>query len=518
MTVHSPNVTERRSGASNADVRRSIRNMGLRWQASLEGNTPDRILPWILAAVFFVLLAALSLARFRSLELSEQLAAWMQGVWLIGEGFETNVTLTDRDVFEGQLSIIMWPIAQVAVFLPTGPFLLTLQSFALAIGVVPVWRLARRVLELGVESALVLSLAFGLQPQFQNLNLAEFHPESLALPALLWAYVFSQDKRWVPFAFAVVFALSTRSDLGLVLVGFGALLAIEGRIKAGRITAAFGALWVVVAIVVFNADLAGGEFVFSEAFAAYGNGPISILWAMLTNPLQVLADFFAEENYRKLVLLFVPWLFLPVLRPRFQLPLVLFGAFGFIADIPTNELGNPQQDVAALAFLPIAAAFALRAVGRRSVQRVFVSGRLLGGVLFASLAFFLFSAGSSLYNEPWTWGVRSTQDIDLLTAIETVEPDESVVAIQAALPQLAERVDILAFPVGLDIYRPGDEIFAAEVFIIDEADGAWNDTGRSTFDQVIEALGFDVTSRSGSISVYRRTPEAVAALELESDS
>ena len=176
------------------------------------------------------------------------------------------------------------------------------------------------------------------------------------------------------------------------------MLAIEGRTLQGRLTAGIGALWAAVALVVFNADLAGGEFAFADAFATYGDSPVAILWGMLTNPLQVLSDFFAEENFTKLLVLFAPWLFLPVVRPRFQLPLVLFGAFSFIAAIPPGEFFNPQQDVAALAFLPIASAFALRAVGRPSVQRVFVNIRLLGGVLVASAAFFLFAAGSSFYN------------------------------------------------------------------------------------------------------------------------
>jgi len=120
----------------------------------------------------------------------------------------------------------------------------------------------------------------------------------------------------------------------------------------------------------------------------------------------------------------------------------------------------------------------------------------------------MFSAGSSLYNEPWTWGVRSTADIDLLAAIEDVEPDDSVVAIDNALPMLAERVDLLRFPVGLDIYRPADQIFTADVLIIDEADERWNDTGRFTFDQVVDALNFEVVSRSGSVSVYRMNADA----------
>jgi hypothetical protein len=486
-----------------SDLRRSINHWSLRWQARLEGTGPDRAIPWILASLLTLGLGGLSLARYRSLQLGNQFAAWTQGIWLVGEGQEPLVSLTERDLFDGQFSLIMWPIAQLATIVPAAPLLLILQSFALAIGVVPLWRIARGVLELGVETALVLGLAYGFQPQLHNLNLSEFHPEALAVPAFLWAYLFSQRKQWVRFALVVVFALSTRSDLGLVVIGLGALLAVEGRTRAGRITAGLGAIWVVLALGVFQADLAGGEFLYGDAFDSYGDGPVAILWGMLTNPTQVFGDFFAEENFRKLILLFAPWLFLPVLRPRFQLPLIIFGMFGFVADIPPGEFGNPQQDVAALAFLPIAAAFALRAVGRRSVRRVFVNSRLLGGVLFASMAFFLFGAGSSLYNEPWTWGSRSANDLDVLAAVDTIQPDDSVAALERALPLLAERAVLIQFPDGLEIYKPAEPLFSADVILIDESDESWTTLGRATFDQVIDAKGYNVQNRFGTISIYR---------------
>lgn len=502
-------TTSARSATSlaDSDIVRSLRNAGLRWQARLEGVGPDRFLPWLIAIVLFIIFEGLALARFRSLELGSQIASWMQGVWLVGEDLDPFVTLTGRNLFEGQLSLIMWPIAQVSTVVPAGPLLITLQAGALAIGVVPLWRIARSVLEHGVESALVLAAAYGLQPQLHNLNLSEFHPEALSVPAFLWAYLFSQDKHWVRYSIMVAFALSTRSDLGLVVIGLGGLLAIEGRTVQGRVTAAVGALWAAVALIVFNADLAGGEFGFADAFATYGDSPVAILWGMLTNPLQVLSDFFAEDNFFKLLILFAPWMFLPVVRPRFQLPLVLFGAFSFIAAIPPGEFFNAQQDVAALAFLPIASAFALRAVGRPSVQRVFVSLRLLGGVLVASVAFFLFASGSSVYEDPWDWGVRTADDVDVIDAAEFVQPDDSVAAIDRALPLLTQRVDLIEFPPGLDIYKPADPTFRADVLIIDEAAPEWTDTGRFTFEDVTAAAGYVVEERFGSISVYRLETE-----------
>ena len=134
-----------------SDLRRSINHWSLRWQGRLEGTGPDRAIPWILASLLTLGLSALSLARYRSLQLGNQFAAWTQGMWLVGERQEPFVSLTERDLFDGQFSLIMWPIAQVATIIPAAPLLLILQSLALAIGVVPLWRIARGVLELGTR-------------------------------------------------------------------------------------------------------------------------------------------------------------------------------------------------------------------------------------------------------------------------------------------------------------------------------------------------------------------------------
>lgn len=486
-----------------ANLRRSLNHWHLRWQARLEGSGPDRAIPWGVAFVLFVLFAALALARYRSLELGAPFAAWLQGVWLLGESQEPMVSITGRSLFAGQFSIIMAPLAQLARVIPPAPLLLVVQALALALGVVPLWRIVRGELELGIEAAIVIAIAYGFQPGLHDLNLSEFHPEALAVPALLYGYLWSQRRQWVRFTGAVAFVLATRSDLALVIVGLGALLALEGRHRQGRIAAGMGAVWGVLALFVFQSDLAGGEFVHSEAFASYGDGPIAIMWGMLTDPLQVLGDFFARANYERLLLLFAPLLFLPVLKPRFQLPLVLFGAFGFIANIPPGEFGNPQQDVAALVFLPIATGFALHSLGRRSVRRVFVSGRLLIGLLFATFAFWLFAAGSSLYNQPWEWGSRSEWDLDVVAAVETIDPDESVAALEPALPLLAERVEIIEFPTDAVLYRPSDPSFDMEVILVDEAADTWTELNRATFDQIVDALGYSVSDRFGTISVYR---------------
>ena len=114
-------ATAEQATFADSELRRSIRNLGLRWQARLEGNGPDRALPWGLALVLFIGFGALSLARFRSLELGTPMASWMQGLWLVSEDRDPYVTLTERNLFDGQLSIIMWPIAKLSCLLYTSP-------------------------------------------------------------------------------------------------------------------------------------------------------------------------------------------------------------------------------------------------------------------------------------------------------------------------------------------------------------------------------------------------------------
>lgn len=487
-----------------SDLRRTVKHRYLKWQARLEGAGPDRAIPWVLATILFLFFAGLALARLRSLELGEEFAAWLQGVWLIGEDLPPEVSVTGRSIYEGQFSIIMWPIAQVARIVPTAPLLLIIQSAALAVGIVPLWRIARRVLELGIETSLALAIAYGLQPQLHNLNLSGFHPEALAVPTLLYAYLASQREQWVRFSMAVIVTLATRSDLGLVMIGFGALLAVEGRTRAGRLTAAASAIWGVLALLVFQADLAGGEFVHGEAFARYGDGPVSILWGMLGSPVEVFTDFVAKENFARLVTLYAPLLFLPVLKLRFQLPLILFGIFGFIASIPPGEFGSPQQDVAALAFLPVATAFALHSLGRRSIHRVFVNGRLLAGLVFCSAIFFTLSAGSSPYNTPWDWGSRDTEELNIIAAVDLVEDGESVSAMARAMPLLAERQELTKFRHDKALNRPADREFDADIIIVNEESPEWTSIGRATFEQVATALEFSKVAQFGDVGVYRR--------------
>ena len=73
---------------------------------------------------------------------------------------------------------------------------MVMQSLSLGIAVVPIWRIARGPANLRTGGAAVLTFAYSLHPSIHNLNLAGFHPEALAIPALLAAYLSGHYEKW----------------------------------------------------------------------------------------------------------------------------------------------------------------------------------------------------------------------------------------------------------------------------------------------------------------------------------
>src|SRR5262249_40127636 len=154
------------------------------------------------ALALFVLLAALSLARARSLDGTQDLSLYTQAVWLVRNGFAPQVTLGDAPghLLAQHAAFIFYPMTGINLLLPIIPRLLVVQSAALSLAVVPLWRIGRRLASLRVGAVATLVFVYALYPVMHNLNLDGFHPEVVAIPALLCAFYFAETDRWRWFA------------------------------------------------------------------------------------------------------------------------------------------------------------------------------------------------------------------------------------------------------------------------------------------------------------------------------
>lgn len=486
-------------------LQRRLDNVVLRWQARLDSDSADKVVPWVWALVLFLVLGALALGRARSLDGGADLAAYLQGAWLINHGDPAYSSITGSHLLSDQAGFIFYPLAWLTRLVPPVPLLLLVQSAALALGVVPLWRTARRVARLRAGAAVVVLVAYSLYPALHNINQADFHLASLALPALLWGSLFGLTGRWRLFMVCVVLVVSCRADFALVVAGLGGLLALEGRRREGALTAAFGLGWVLLALFVVQPYYAGGAFVHESAFAAYGSSPLGVLGGMLTHPFSVLGDMTAEENFTIVVFLLAPVLFLPVLAPRYLLPALPLEALYLVANASEFQVPRVEQTVAITAFVFLATAMALSRIGTRTIDRVRVDRRVLGALLLAALVFFVRDSATSPYREPWQLGRRDAVDTARLDAVAHIGDGDAVRASPALLPLLAERVHLYELET---IDHPHVRRATADhvdVVVLDEtAENGWDDDDRQLFHEGMVALGFGRTFSAEGIAVYRR--------------
>lgn len=497
--------------------RRRIDNAVLRWQARLDSEWSDRVLPWLIAGLLFLVLVALALAQARTLDGGEDLGAYTQGAWLIDEGQRPIITVKDdAHLLSQQASYLFYPIAWVAGASSIIPTLLVVQSAALALGVVPLWRIARRLANLRVGAAAALAWAYAWYPAVHNLNLADFHPETVAVPALLFMALYGLSDRWIFYSVAAAVAVLARADLALAVVGFGLLLLLQGRRRPGLLSVGIGLGYLVLAVVVVQPDYGAGSYAHIDSFAAYGDTPLGVIGGMLTSPVQVLEDLTMEENFTVIVFLLAPVFFLPVLAPRYLLPIVPLEFIYLVAD--EGEAKFSEQTVAITAFVFVATAFALAKIGRQGVERVIVDRRVLGALVLVSTVFFVRDAASSPYREPWTWGGRDAADQARLDAVDLVDDQDSVRASPALVPLLAEREQIYVLdtesrPNVRAAVRIGDGDECLSWILFDEeAALEWTDNERRVFREGLSRTGYERVFDEEGIEVFHLDPDAAGPI------
>lgn len=420
------------------DVRRSIDNTLLKWQARLDGEAADRWLPWVIAAAQAVWLSALALGRLRSLEAGPDLATYAQAAWLIGRGDVPFLTIPGADLLEIHGSLLFYPFAVLVRPLPTTAALIVAQSVAIALGVVPLWRLARQSVRLRVGGAIVVVLAYCFHPAVHNMNLADFHPAAMALPALLAACRNGLAGRQVRFVAWLVVAVAWRADLAFVAFGLGGFVAWKGQRRVGLAVAGASLAWLGLVAAMPGLGAATGVSDAAGAAAAQPETALDVVARLFTDPAGVLNALIGQPNFEWVVYLLAPVAFLPLVTSRYLLPILPAFVIYAVVDVP-DPVRRTQLVVAILPLVVVSTAHALGRMGRMSVDRVTVSSRLIGALALTTLVFFIQDAESSPYLHPWELGRRDAMDQARLEAVRDIPGDLTVRASSSMLSEIAER-------------------------------------------------------------------------------
>jgi uncharacterized membrane protein len=248
------------------------------------------------------------------------LGIYDQGTWLLSQGRAPFVTVRGLDLLGQQAAYIMVLVAPLYRLWADPRLLLLLQVLFLALPAPVLYRLGAR--HLGHPAAgLAVAVAYLAYPGVQWAISWQFHPEAIAAGLLALAVLAADRRRYRAMAVWLALAALCGEEVGLVVAGFGLLLVVGGHRRVGWRTAAAGLAWFLVATYVLVPLHAGrATRLFETDYGIAGSGPLALLAALPTMAGHALQTGLANDGLFYLLLVFLPLAFLPLLAPRWLLP------------------------------------------------------------------------------------------------------------------------------------------------------------------------------------------------------
>ncbi|MFM9267793.1 DUF2079 domain-containing protein [Tychonema sp. BBK16] len=286
-----------------------------------------------------------------------ELGIYDQVAYLISQGQRPFSSFLDIHHMGNHAASVMYPVALLYKIYPDVHWLLFVQALSLALGALPSWSLARQA---GLNHSISWAIAFTylLYPLVFNVNLFDFHPEVIALPALLAAILAARLNKTLWFCVAIILVLSCKAVLSLTVAAMGLwLLFFEKNRNCGLIALFLGAGWFLIAtqgvIPYFNQ---GREHAGIGRYQYLGKSVLEIAVNLILKPHLILGRLFSLDTLEYLVLLVFPVIWW--ISPRHLTPLIsavpMLG-MNILSDIPAQRDLIHQYSIPILPFLLVAA-------------------------------------------------------------------------------------------------------------------------------------------------------------------
>lgn len=326
----------------------------------------------------------------------------------------------------------------------TGPeILLILQALALALGAIPLWFLAGRLLTRR-WSWIVVGM-YLLYPILFNISFFEFHILPFAIPLLLWLFYLYYRKKFWWFVIVMLLALSVREDVALVVGLFGVLAFVERRSWRWVLTPiAMAGAWFIAALNITGYLNESGGYKFVALYSWLGETPGEIVRTALTKPWLPLGQIFSFNNLLLILGLTLPLAGLPLLRWKYYIPTIFVALQLFLAPFSATILLETHYTSLLIPFIFISLVFSLskqNAWQRQTLTWLQNLKPLPVVLLIAAVvySFITLSPVSAIYTEPGT-NEEYQAHVDIKQAMaDEISSEQSVVSGFDMLPALADR-------------------------------------------------------------------------------
>lgn len=215
-----------------------------------ERSVPPDPWLWVLMGLAFLMLAALSIARFLAYNTGMlDLGNMSQAIWSATQGQPLVFTYvngpTSRLAFHVELIYLL--IALPYALIPDPRLLLVLQALLMVAAAIPVYRLTLRQTEsrFAARGLVFISL---LYPVAQTSVLHDFHGDTLAMPFLLFALDAMDRRAWRSYTIWTILALSSKFYVALPVLLIGLLIWWDhGNRRVGLLTAGGAVIYGLIA-------------------------------------------------------------------------------------------------------------------------------------------------------------------------------------------------------------------------------------------------------------------------------
>lgn len=406
---------------------------------------------WVLAgailvwSLVFVYLGWIRHTRYGTFAFD--LGIYDQGTYLLSRLEEPFVTVRGLHLFGHHANFILVLFAPFYRLGIGGPiFLLVVQVAAQASGAVAIYLLAKERLA-DRWLAVVLGVVLLLHPSFQLQVLHFFHPDSLAIGPVLFAYWAARTERWRWFTVAAILAVACKEDVALVMAVLGGLVFVRGNRRVGVTTVACSIGYYLLATRILMPEFLGGLKPFYDSFfGEFGESPGEVARNVIANPSQAFNVATESDRLSYYRMMFAPVVFLP------------------LAALPTLLVAAPMMLVIALTTWPYAreiqyhysslvlAGVILATVeGIASVTQNRGTRRFLVGLVAATSLAATVAWGASPISTKYRsgiWPLEREARVDTKEAAASLIPEgASVSAMYYFVPQLSHRERIYVFPV-----------------------------------------------------------------------
>ncbi len=393
-----------------------------------------------------VAIASAILLSFSSLQLwifraGNDLGFFDQLVYLLSRGQTPVSTLLEGVHLIGDHgAIILYPLALLYLIYPSVYWLLAVQAIALASGAILTYALSRES-GLSVGYARAVALCYVLYPALFNINFyTEFRPETIAVPALLWAVLAATKKASGQLAIAIVLVLSCKEAMSLTIIGLGLWLAIfQRRLIYGLSCIVAGVVWFSFAAVYLIPTFRGGnQMAGTWHYESLGTSLTEIAVRVLTNPQIFLSRALAGDRLFYYLLLILPillglhWRQISAIIPA--LPML---GLNILADFPRQRDLIHQYSLPIIPFLFVWLIASLAYVTKYR-QRRWLSRRLL--IIWSIMAWLALAK----YGYFWTRYAPLFSNVAAVQgAVNLIQPDAKVLTSGYIAPHLSQRSTIM---------------------------------------------------------------------------